>query len=296
MSSILDALKKLEEEKARESDDPNAPLDRAIAAHELTGRGRGGFEITPLMLGAFVAATAVFVVGVAMGAAFLVVRAQGDRPAMAREMTVPVVAPSVPETPPEPLPVPETSPEPLPVPEAPERPLPVATSVVVKPAVPAPVPPAPTPSIPPDFMEEAEDPEEEEANMPPAPAPKPSVEEPPAPVYIREPAPPAPVVTPAPVTLPEEPDPPVRSSATPEDPRSLPYLSRSVQDRLGIPDLKVNMVSRASRNHPRPSALINYNRVYLDETIPETNARLVSITIHGIAIEVNGQQYFVPQR
>ena len=81
---------------------------------------------------------------------------------------------------------------------------------------------------------------------------------------------------------------------TPADLSLLPVLTNSQRTELGIPELTINFVGMPTKRQPRPSALINLKKVYVGERIPGTNARLIGVEMHGIAIEANGQQFFVP--
>jgi len=76
---------------------------------------------------------------------------------------------------------------------------------------------------------------------------------------------------------------------------SLPELTVSDKARLGLPDITVNVVGRPSRYRPQPSAMINFNRVLLNDYIPGTDARLIGVSVHGIGIEIGGARYFVPK-
>lgn len=81
----------------------------------------------------------------------------------------------------------------------------------------------------------------------------------------------------------------------PKDIRELPPLRSSDRARFGLEDLKINMLREPSPNRPRGSVIINLKKVYLDDLIPGTTARLVSIAAHGIAIQVGSELelYFV---
>jgi hypothetical protein len=75
---------------------------------------------------------------------------------------------------------------------------------------------------------------------------------------------------------------------------TLPVLTNSQRDTLGIPELTINFVGMPTKRQPRPSALINLKKVYVGERIPDTNAILIGVEMHGIGIEARGQQFFVP--
>jgi hypothetical protein len=74
----------------------------------------------------------------------------------------------------------------------------------------------------------------------------------------------------------------------------LPVLTNSQREDLGLPELTINFVGMPTKRQPRPSALINLQKVYVGERIPGTSARLIGVEMHGIGIEVSGQQFFVP--
>ncbi len=327
MSSILEALQKLEEEKARAADSADANLDPETAEDELFGRGRSGgggaaIELTPVRLLLFAGAFGALVVVIAIGVALVITRtvtpgvshAEGPQPASS------AAAPSVPATPsateetasadaaPLLMDEPEddensiqdevdnggdtSAEETMPVGHPSRYDAPTDTRQEVARADGPTPPPRPEPqqeSRPeprPEPIERAEpDYVERQHTEPPRETPRPN--ERPQPQQHtwdeREWTPP-----------PQPTPPPERTTPSrPADPSSLPVLSRSEQNRLGLPDIRINFVSQASKTQPRPSALINYNKVYVDEIIPDTNARLIGVTLRGIGIEVNGQQFFV---
>jgi hypothetical protein len=76
---------------------------------------------------------------------------------------------------------------------------------------------------------------------------------------------------------------------------SLPELTDSARRRLRLPEITVNVVGRPSKYRPQPSAMINFNRVVLNEFIPGTDARLIGVSVHGIGIQVGQERYFVPK-
>ena len=286
MSSILDALKKLEEEKAR---DPSAiadlPLDEASAAAELTGRrpvrpvfGRG--------LGAGVAVPAVlsvslFLALISVGMFYMNVRVRqldnvetGFNRTFAQQVPAPHVS--------QPVPV-ESSAEQIPSGVdthsqgiSAER-GPISDAVSTRPSSAQ----EPLPEELVSKLSVSWEPLEHESQK--------SV------VYVKA-DPQSPKKTEM-SSLPPPAVPPVpKANESISDPSVLPILTPSEQSRLGLPRLRVNFVSRASSSGPQPYALINYNKVYVGETIPETNARLVGVSVKGVGIDVGGQKYFVPAR
>lgn len=76
---------------------------------------------------------------------------------------------------------------------------------------------------------------------------------------------------------------------------ALPTLSESERLRLDLPKLKINIVGLPTKRQPHPSALINLNKVYVGENIPNTDARLIAVELRGVGIEVNGRKYFLPK-
>jgi hypothetical protein len=171
---------------------------------------------------------------------------------------------------------------------------------------PAPVPLQPVSSDP-TLSEPAIVPEPVEAVMP-SPEPVAWVE--PEPVrnvvpVVLEPAP-LPDVAPEPelakTGIPAEPAPETEIPPAPDysdapigevDLRTLPMLSESERIRLGLPPLKINIVGLPTKRQPRPSALINFEKVYLGEYIKNTNARLIAVELHGVGIEVAGHRYLM---
>jgi hypothetical protein len=202
----------------------------------------------------------------------------------------------------------------------------------VQPPVSAPAPPAvPEPALPAAAsIDKPAHPEvvvaEQAVSAPPPPATAPPPERP-SPNVVAKPAP-SKTTTPGPAMKPPErtrvaevADPPAMDPAPPPSasdegseesipsdigdlPRkpsgdinfnALPMLSESERLRLGLPKLKINLVGLPSKRQPHPSALINLNKVYVGEIIPNTDAKLIGVDLHGIAIQVNGRDYFLPK-
>lgn len=280
MSSILDALKKLEEEKAREAAPPDAALDERTAAEDLFGRRRKRREFS-VDLGRHsgvpisIAVSAVLVTAALTTVFFATRTAPREHAAPRQDVAWAPGGMQAAGTASDPVEegVRSSSSVPTPTPETPR-------------AEPAPgerfVPDTSLPSSRPSTPEKPE-----------------SVD---FPVYVREvpePPPPrreipqVPAVSYPPVTE----DPllhEVRDVVS--DPAVLPILTPSEQERLGLPRLKVNFVSQASSTRPHPYALINYNKVYLGEPVPNTNARIIGVSVQGVGIDVDGRRYFVPAR
>jgi hypothetical protein len=76
---------------------------------------------------------------------------------------------------------------------------------------------------------------------------------------------------------------------------ALPTLSESERLRLDLPKLNINIVGLPTKRQPHPSALINLNKVYVGENIPNTDARLIAVELRGVGIEVSGRRYFLPK-
>ena len=195
----------------------------------------------------------------------------------------PVAAPA-----PEPVQVAKAVPETAPaVPSDPVTP-PVVTSVKLPP--PAPAAPAAVPPVPAPVAAVA--PEPESTPLPdlaagvPAPEPEPPVEPPverAAPqkaepeTYIGE----TPVIETVPVQNVE--------------PKGLPELRGSDRVRLGLENMRINVIREADAGRPHGVAIINLHKVFVGERIPGTNAKLIGVAHYGIAIEMaeTGQRFFV---
>lgn len=356
MSSILDALKKVEEEKRREAEGQDTPIDPNEVADELTGRQAIG--VAKPRIGAAVIAMALGLLGIGLvavaivGGALLLRMSVFQRPADSVALQTPQAQPASLPEPASPVqevarPVSnlvsaaEPEPDVAAVNSAPE----VGDSAAVTPAVTNPVPPSPPAEEPVESRVQTVSPPAEEVAVPnntqvPAPESVPiSVAEttevaqpvatPPAPDAMQEPqaetepyqlAEASPADLPAP-TPPPRPVPPrveevqVRGTvSTPQDPPavhtepaavvqrpvsrdpdSYPILNNSSAQRLGLPELTINFVSGNSRTSPRASALINMKKVWVEDFIPGTNARLVAVSTRGVVVDVEGERFFVPK-
>lgn len=272
MSSILDALKKVEQERTeRESSgeeeryDVEEEVERFAAPVRRRGRLRDSLELTPgvLVASAFLVSTAIAIGSVT--ASILIARGNAEPPpgTAAPARSIPIREAAV---------VPETSA----VIEAPateaadsEGAPPVLAANVrtaASDAESAPVTPLP-PSEPVNLPREARSVEGTRVASPPP---------------VRE----APIASPA----------PPKQSYGDIDLNSLPVLTESERIRLGLPQIKINIVGLPTKNQPHPSALINMYRVYVGEKIPGTNATLVAVELRGIGIEVDGQAYRIVRR
>ncbi len=77
---------------------------------------------------------------------------------------------------------------------------------------------------------------------------------------------------------------------------SLPEMGRATRERYDLVDLTINMTRPASATNPRAIAFINRFKVYEEERILTTRARLLKVFTDGVAIEIIGgdEKYFVP--
>ncbi len=292
MSSILDALKKLEEEKAREKAAAvEPPLDEELAAAELTGRGRVRstrfFRLDANIAVPLVLSVSLLLAVSSVAVVYFVFRAQQlHSPVSLETMTAstsiqPSAAPF------------------MPIPAA-EMPAHSAASTGDKNQ--DNVLGSPPESVSLGTMSVADTSKNTSLRgsprahdgVPWEPLKREEREEI---VYVKADPPPAKLPTrqQEQTVVPQRPDPPV-SKETISDPTVLPILTPSEQARLGLPRLRVNFVSRNSSRSPQPYALINYNKVYVGEMIPETNAMLIGVSVQGVGIDVGGQKYFVPAR
>lgn len=67
---------------------------------------------------------------------------------------------------------------------------------------------------------------------------------------------------------------------------ALPRLSAHDRARLGLDNLRLNVLREADSDQPEGMAIINLKKVYVGETIPGTRARLIGVQATGIAIEM----------
>lgn len=81
----------------------------------------------------------------------------------------------------------------------------------------------------------------------------------------------------------------------PDNLRSLPQLRNTERNRHGLEGMRINMLREPSDSRPNALAIINLNRVFVGEQIPDTNARLIGVEARGIAIEIidSHERYFV---
>ncbi len=87
------------------------------------------------------------------------------------------------------------------------------------------------------------------------------------------------------------------SAPVPDDIRTLPMLSRSDRAQYRLDGLTINMLNEASPTRPLGNALINLEKIFIGETLPGSNATLIDVKSHGIAIEIMStrQRYYLPR-
>lgn len=282
MSSILDALKKLEKEK-------EAPGSPPVSRATPKGGMRIEQRIVPLperdrdrvmarwIAGAIVAAGLIIGLCIMMGllgSTFLVARSGAGNGTPG-----PYEATSAPEVQP----------------------------VVLPPVAPEEVAPIPDAHIPAARKTPARFPKP--AEMIPIPAPgatgasnTPETDAAPAPLPERFPKPPDEKAPPNDDNQREPSTPPNPQSAIPNPPSpapvdlsALPSLNTADRDRWGLAGLQVNMPLPANKNRPIASAIINMKTVRVGERIPNTKATLIAVDMRSIGIEIEetGQRFRV---
>lgn len=317
MSSILDALRKLEQEKV----DVNRPIDveytEDIAERDLIGGAvvaGGPARLRGVWLGVGIAVGVLALVAGSAGGAILWMRSHGTLEVGASTPSAPVIqaASVMPVT----SPVPDTAPAP-PAAAASEP----ETSAVAEPSsltVPAPTPSvnsaidtamAPVPFVPETSPRSAaayttvqerpaapvrrEPKEPSNARITPTIKPpdvKPQIE-------VRDLAPGTATYEPVEVASTPLPDVPVErllapSGATAAAPSNV-VTPAPAEERAKI---KVNMPRPANKTRPYDSAIINMQAVFLNEIIPGTNSRLVKVREDGVEVvnETTGQRHYIP--
>lgn len=261
MSSILDALRKLESEKAATAPPVQVDLRDAIAHRgpyllpNPPNRRRVVLEITPLAASLATLAAVAFCASAA-GIAYLLVSQNANS-------EVPPVAAALPSA--------EPFASAQPAPEAPAA----ADTRAPEPAAAAPEEPAPRWNVDaPQFVFE-----------------RPSA---PVDVVVPESRPPttrasAPAAPPAPAASTA----PRSSGALPSaaELRRLPELSESQRLAMGLPEITINVITEHALALNPPRAMINWHRVAVGEEIPKTEAVLIGIDQTGIGIEAGGKRF-----
>ncbi len=306
MSTILDALRKVEREKKAARRQHAAPVDDATAARELVGGyGRKAtVELSPKHLMAGIAIAGCVIIGVSVGLS----QWFASRPAATAALQATAVPPNLPM--PEPqraeaavteaasLPVAADPPSPPPVPVvtaavSPEVRVPAPKPAPTPPPVPAPAAPAPPPATAADDMAAQTVPAVVVEELPDTPAP-------PVPSEQQWPLPEEPVnvarVAPAPVTVP--PAEPARAERVPYDASqrsSLPLMNETDRRRFGLSGTKINMVRPVTDANPYASVIINLVPVQIGEVIPNSTVRVIAVDMDGIVVEAvaGGERYFM---
>jgi hypothetical protein len=121
----------------------------------------------------------------------------------------------------------------------------------------------------------------------------------PAPTFVPAPTPP-PAFNDSPA--PAETAPPSQTRWTPPEPAyqrpAAPgagppeVMTDATRRQLGLPELEIIFVAQGE-DPSRSMALINHQKVYINDVIPGTPARVTDIQIRGVEIEVGGQRYFL---
>lgn len=269
MSSILDALKKLEAEKAAqqaEEQEPDESFHAEAAEAELVGARQPNeslsLRLTPLTLVIGGGVFAVILIAISVTVSIFVAESNITPQPVALNTAAPMSVPPTQAAPPE-------------RPASPQPSTPVAAATTQAPAAPVAAPAAPpTQAIP------------VVPNAAPTPIlPTPDV----APLASPSAAPLAPPALPEPIA--KQP-----GDLEPVDVNKLPLLRSSERARYGLENLRLNVLREAGPNRPNGLAIINLNKVYIGEVIPGTHARLIDVTRRGIAIEIvdTKERYYVP--
>ena len=298
MSSILDALNKLEQEKAV-AQAVEVDVDPALAAQELLGqdflRDRVAVQVRPVSLIAAFVAFSLVLVGLSVWIS-LILRPAPEAPASPLASGS-VAAERVAVVPRELEPVREAGPV-----------MPEFTNVGV--AMPVPEPAAEVSLDPVPISDPADSPD---TGASPSASQPPDTSETPAPEFTN-------VAVAAPareqvarvetVESVEEPPKVATEAASgsnadeapvlPEDAHTLPILSSAIREKYNLGNLKLNMVWPADLNgsygRPYDLALINRMKVQVGDRIPATNVRLVKVEQDGVAIQIIGtlKYFFIP--
>jgi hypothetical protein len=307
MSSILDALKKLEEEKAakraKEGGYAQPPVESLTPVPDLRraphhAGNPASMNPRTLLLG--IGAMSIALVAISVTVSVFLLRpsppavlaqappsapAAAPTPAPVEATVAPVESPAVPAPEVVAAPAPEAA---APQPAAPLAPKPAPEPVPAASEAPAPAPsqpaaPAPAPKPVPVVAAAAPAPEPEPE---PEPTPLPTLAE-----LTRAPEPePAPAPAPAPESL------RAKDVAPVEDLKALPELRSTDRMRHGLEAMRINFLRESAPQRPAAMAVINLNKIHIGEVIPGTTARLVAVERHGIGIEITstGDRFYVP--
>ena len=86
-----------------------------------------------------------------------------------------------------------------------------------------------------------------------------------------------------------------KKEPVPADVRVLPPLGAATRARLGLENMKINALRTSGPDRAYPLALVNLNKVYVGEHIPGTTAKLIGVREDGMGIEIEGtgERFFV---
>ena len=274
MSSILDALRKLEAEREAASEAAPEPVDaqssgtraeKPSPGHTPAPAGHKGKAV--LLLGAFLFGGALVVVSVMITLHMAGGRMAGTVPPP-KETSGPVTSGQETQTAALSVPLLQESASASVQPDDPM--IPAAVTASVEGALPEPEPAEPEPEPAPPT------PEPESGHL--SGTPNESAEQP------QEEAPPARVEPLAPLPL------------SPEALAALPLLSESKRRQLGLPDLTINCARLNKDPNKTAWAWINLHKVIVGEEIPGTTAVLVGVDDRGVGLEVSGKRYYLGTR
>ena len=289
MSSILDALNKLEDEKefAREQENLKPEnVDAREAAEEMIGRDvlRDTFALranSVMLIGGGLAFIFVLVVVVAVSVA-LVLRPESGGVETVASVPPPPAAESVSA-----VPGPETT---LSAPEEVEAEAKAAVAEVE--AAPVVEEVVETAVAAEEIVASKEVVEQVVIETPAVEAPAAAPTTPATPVAEEVAAVPVVVVREA-VQIPKRPEPkplPVEINVM-----TLPLFTEVMQHKYGLDELTINLVKPQSPRNQYGSAVINRKKVYEDAYIAGSQIRLIKVVNDGIAVEVSrtGEKYFI---
>jgi hypothetical protein len=72
-------------------------------------------------------------------------------------------------------------------------------------------------------------------------------------------------------------------------------LTDADAQRLGLPPIQIGYLTGGTPRNPEPLAMVNLVKVRIGDLIPRSSARVAGISARGIAIEVDGEHFFVPR-
>lgn len=314
MSSILDALRKLEQEKV----DVNRPIDveytEDIAERDLIGGAvlaGGPSGLRGVWLGVGIAVGVLALVAGSAGGAILWMRSHGTLEVGASTPSAPPIqtASVMPVTSPVPDPAPAAAasePETSAVAEPPSPPVPAPTSTVnsAMDTAMAPVPfvPETSPRSAAAYTTVQERPAapvrrepKEPSNARVTPTVKPPDVKPQ--IEVQDLTPGSATYEPVEVASTPLPDVPVERLLAPSGaPAAAPSSVVTPAPAEERAKIKVNMPRPANKTRPYDSAIINMQAVFLNEIIPGTNSRLVKVREDGVEVlnETTGQRHYIP--